>query len=118
MKGQWDVYKCDCGRKYAIEQILGDELEEPACPECGETNSQLTHYAKERNGRMNPEFAIYKGDDLLVMGTAEACAEKMGVSKEYIYWLTMPTAKRRLAGRKRPERCTVGIRLDAEDDEG
>lgn len=32
-------------------------------------------------------------------------------------WLTMPTAKRRLASRKNPERCTVGIRLDIEDDE-
>lgn len=37
----WDVYKCECGRKYAILQIEGDELEEPACPECGETYSSL-----------------------------------------------------------------------------
>lgn len=66
---------------------------------------------------MNPEFAVYKGDNLLAMGTAEACAEKMGVSKEYIYWLTMPTAKRRLAKRKNPDKCTVGIRLDDEEDD-
>ena len=37
----WDKYRCKCGRKYAIEQISGDELEELACPECGETNSEL-----------------------------------------------------------------------------
>ncbi|MEK4295968.1 hypothetical protein [Paenibacillus sp. FSL R5-0914] len=37
----WDKYRCECGRKYAIEQISGDELEEPACPECGVTNSEL-----------------------------------------------------------------------------
>lgn len=38
---QWDKYRCECGRKYAIAQVPGDELEEPACPECGETNSEL-----------------------------------------------------------------------------
>jgi hypothetical protein len=63
---------------------------------------------------LKPEFAIYKGDELLAIGTDESCAEKLGVTKEYIYWLTMPTAKRRLAKRKRPDRCIVGIRLDDE----
>lgn len=58
------------------------------------------------------EYAVYKGDELLAMGTAEECAAELGVSKEYIDWLTMPTAKRRLAKRKNPEKCTVGIRLD------
>lgn len=37
----WDEYRCQCGREFAVKQILGDELEEPACPECGETNSEL-----------------------------------------------------------------------------
>jgi|GEM_PF-4232172 Zinc ribbon domain. len=38
----WDKYKCDeqeCGRQFAIEQPIGDEIEEPSCPECGCTNS-------------------------------------------------------------------------------
>jgi len=61
------------------------------------------------------EYAVYKGDNLLVMGTAAECAEKMNVSPEYIVWLTMPTAKRRLAARKRPERCTTAVRLDDEE---
>ncbi|MCR8978714.1 hypothetical protein [Brevibacillus laterosporus] len=64
---------------------------------------------------LKPEFAIYKGEELLAMGTAEDCAKELGVTKEYIQWLTMPTAKRRLANRKNPEKCTVGIRLDDED---
>ncbi|NWL89985.1 hypothetical protein DMN77_20760 [Paenibacillus sp. 79R4] len=69
--------------------------------------------------QMAAEFAIYKGEEMLAIGTAKECAEKLGVSKEYIYWLTMPTAKRRLDKRKHPERCTVGVRLDKEDeDEG
>jgi hypothetical protein len=63
---------------------------------------------------MKPEYAIYKGEELIAMGTAEECAAKLGVTKEYVYWLTMPTAKKRLAKRKNPERCTVGFRLDNE----
>lgn len=56
---------------------------------------------------MVKEYAVYKGDDLIVMGTAQECADYMGVTKEYIIWLTMPTAKRRLASRKHPDRCTT-----------
>jgi K+/H+ antiporter YhaU regulatory subunit KhtT len=62
------------------------------------------------------EYAIYKGDELLVIGTAEECAKKLNVKKEYIYWLTKPTAQKRLAKRKDPDKCMVGIRLDDEED--
>jgi hypothetical protein len=40
VREQWEFFRCECGRQYAILQVQGDELEEPACPECGETNSQ------------------------------------------------------------------------------
>ncbi|MDQ0158991.1 hypothetical protein [Alkalibacillus salilacus] len=64
---------------------------------------------------MPKEYAVYKGEDLLVIGTDKECAEELGVKPEYIRWLTMPTAKRRLAKRKNPEKCTVGVLLDDED---
>ncbi len=67
--------------------------------------------------KTKPEYAVYKGDDLLALGTAEECAAKLGVTPKYIYWLTMPTAKRRLAARKHPEKCMVGVRLDDEGEE-
>lgn len=67
---------------------------------------------------LKPEYAVYKGEELLAMGTAEECSAKLNVSKEYIYWLTMPTAKRRLASRKHPKNCTTAIRIDeSEEDE-
>jgi predicted nucleic acid-binding Zn ribbon protein len=40
VREQWEFFRCECGRQYAVLQVQGDELEEPACPECGETNSQ------------------------------------------------------------------------------
>lgn len=39
VKEKWEFFHCECGREFAVKQLLEDELEEPACPECGETNS-------------------------------------------------------------------------------
>jgi hypothetical protein len=41
VKEYWEKRRCECGRGYSVEQIPGDELEEPGCPECGGTNSEL-----------------------------------------------------------------------------
>ncbi|MBR3117790.1 MULTISPECIES: hypothetical protein [Bacillus cereus group] len=57
------------------------------------------------------EYAVYKGENLLCMGTAFECAEELKVQPDYIKWLTTPTAKRRLAKRKNPDKCTVGVKL-------
>lgn len=64
-----------------------------------------------------PEFAVYKGDDLLALGTAEECAAKLGVTPRYIYWLTTPVNIRRIEKSKNPEKCTVAIRLDDDGEE-
>jgi len=66
---------------------------------------------------LKPEYAVYKGEELLAIGTAEECSSKLNVSKEYIYWLTMPTAKRRLASRKHPEKCVTAVRIDDSEKE-
>jgi len=58
------------------------------------------------------EYAVYKGENLLAMGTAAECALKMNVTEKYIVWLPMPTAKRRLAKRKNPDKCTVADVID------
>ncbi|MFS1511722.1 hypothetical protein VQL36_04695 [Chengkuizengella sp. SCS-71B] len=57
------------------------------------------------------EYAVYRGDELVCIGTKEECAKKLNVQPKYIYWLTTPTAKRQLAKRKHPEKCTVALRL-------
>lgn len=58
------------------------------------------------------EFAVYKGENLLAIGTAKECAEVMGVRPDYIRWMTTPTAKRRLEARKNPDRCTTAVKLE------
>ncbi|MED3792088.1 hypothetical protein P4571_06525 [Niallia alba] len=41
------------------------------------------------------EYAVYKGEQILCIGTADECAKELKVKPEYIQWLTTPTAKRR-----------------------
>lgn len=57
------------------------------------------------------EYAVYRGDGLIVIGTAKECAKEMGVTPEYIKWMTTPAAARRLKKRKHPELATTAIRL-------
>lgn len=47
------------------------------------------------------EYAVYKNDEIVAMGTAYECAEELGVQPHYIYWMTTPTGKKRLATRKK-----------------
>lgn len=49
---------------------------------------------------MTAEYAMYKGEDLLCIGTLEELAEFRGVQRETIYWYTMPTYQKRIAKRK------------------
>ena len=58
------------------------------------------------------EYAVYKGDNLIVMGAAEQCAAQLKVTAQYIYWMTTQAAQRRLAKRKNPDRCTIAFIVD------
>lgn len=63
---------------------------------------------------MKKEYAVYKGENILTMGTAEECSKELNVSKEYIVWMTMPSYKRRLSNRKHPEKCTAAFEMEDE----
>ena len=62
-------------------------------------------------GRRIEEYAVYKGENILCLGTAKDCAKELKVTSKYIQWMTNPAYGRRLAKRKYPERCTVAIRI-------
>lgn len=40
-------------------------------------------------------YAVYKGDELLALGTARECAERLGVREKTVRWLSYPFAHRR-----------------------
>ena len=47
------------------------------------------------------EYAVYKGENLVCIGTAKECAAEMGVLPETIKFYTTPTYQKRLARRKK-----------------
>lgn len=57
------------------------------------------------------EFAVYKGDELICIGSAKECAEILNIKPSSVRWYTTPTAQKRLSKRKRPEKCMTFIRL-------
>lgn len=44
---------------------------------------------------MSQEYAVYKGDDLLCIGTAEECAEALNVTKQAILFYQYPSYQKR-----------------------
>ncbi len=57
------------------------------------------------------QYAVYKGDVLLVMGTVKECAEALNVTEKYIRWLTSPAAKKRIKRRKKQKNVTTAVRV-------
>lgn len=59
----------------------------------------MSKYSKvERyQGWWKKEVVLYRGDEIIDQGTIQEVAERRGVRKDTIYWMTMPTAERRKA---------------------
>lgn len=63
------------------------------------------------------EYAVYKGDNLVCIGTAKECAAEMGVQPETIKFYTTPTYQKRLAKRKKTSKAGYLTVTKLEDDE-
>lgn len=59
-------------------------------------------------------YAIYRGDEFVFMGTADECAEEFNVKPQTIKWMTTPAAKRRYEKHKNYNGITA---VKVEDDE-
>lgn len=58
------------------------------------------------------EYAIYKGDTFLFIGSAFECAKRMGVKPDFIKWLTTPTGKKRFESRKDKSKALTAVKLE------
>ena len=68
----------------------------------------------------NPvEFALYKGDEVLGVGTARELSEKFDLPVKKIYWYATPTAKRRLEAAGPGSKMMIAERVidDEQEDE-
>lgn len=61
--------------------------------------------------RCNAEYALYKGEELLAIGTLDELAEQQGVSRNSIYHYSLPIYQRKGNVKKVRNRKIV-VRLD------
>lgn len=76
------------------------------CQTCLDVNSR-----KIKKERKIQEYALYKGEEFLCMGTAREIAEEMGIKKTTVYFYLSPSYKKRMK-----KNGKVLIRLDDEED--
>lgn len=63
------------------------------------------------------DYALYKGDKLISIGTMHEIAKELGVQERSIYYLTTDAYKRKLAKSKNSKNHRVLIPIDDEDEE-
>lgn len=63
------------------------------------------------------DYALYKGDNLISIGTMHEIAKELGVQERTIYYLTTDAYKRKLGKSKNPRNRRVLILIDDEDEE-
>ncbi|WP_224771191.1 hypothetical protein [Metabacillus idriensis] len=62
------------------------------------------------------EYAVYKGEDILCIGTIKECAEFMNVLPDTIKFYMTPSYLKRVAKRKKAKNYITVIRLDDDND--
>lgn len=60
------------------------------------------------------EYAVYKGEDIICIGTAVTCAHHLGVTVKTIQWYATPTGQKRAASRKKPDKCLMVCKIEEE----
>jgi len=47
------------------------------------------------------EYAVYKGDELIIIGTLKECAERLKTSEKMVKYYSYPSQKKRSEGKDR-----------------
>lgn len=58
------------------------------------------------------EYAVYKGDELLALGTDEQCSKLLDILPQSVRFLASEAHKRRVAKLKNPEEARIAIKLE------
>lgn len=66
----------------------------------GETD--VVRYTKGKEPAASPRtYVVYKGEDVVAIGSLSEVAERLGVTEDYVRWLSTPTAHRKESASKR-----------------
>lgn len=58
------------------------------------------------------EYAVYKGDNLLALGTDEQCSKLLDILPQSVRFMASEAYKRRVAKLKNPEEARIAIKLE------
>ena len=67
--------------------------------------------------RSTAEYALYHGDEFVMIGTIEELAERQGCTVKSMKWWTTPTGRKRSLSAKDQSRTVHVIKLDDEEEE-
>lgn len=56
------------------------------------------NYPCKRKPRTSKDYALYRGDDLLMVGTVEEIARYLGIKPKSVYFLSYPSYHKRCEG--------------------
>lgn len=62
--------------------------------------------------KIRAEYAVYKGDDELCMGTAKDCAERLGLTEFTIRFYASKTYRKKISNYKNPDKAVIAFRVD------
>ncbi|SDM17897.1 hypothetical protein [Bacillus sp. OK048] len=67
--------------------------------------------------RKQSDFAVYRGEEFQFIGSADECAEFLGVKKNIIYLFSSPSYQKKVANPKRNRETYITvIKLDEEEE--
>lgn len=58
------------------------------------------------------EYAIYKGDDFLFIGTVQECAKRLNILPNSVKFMTTPSGKKRFENRKDKSTAMTAVKLE------
>ncbi|MDQ0158833.1 hypothetical protein [Alkalibacillus salilacus] len=61
---------------------------------------------------MAKEYTVYKGEDIIVSGTAKECAQVLNIKPESVRWLATQANLRRIEKRQYSNHAMVAVCLD------
>lgn len=69
-------------------------------------------------GKFTTEYTLYKGEEVIAVGTAEEISRKLGINPKTVRFYASPTQQRRAAAPAHPGNRLIAVRNNDKNEEG
>jgi hypothetical protein len=80
------------------------------------TKIEYDRYGKKIWRGIMREYAVYKGEDILCIGTVHECAKFLEIKPDTVRFYASPKYLSRLEKRKNPKNYIIVVKLDDDDE--